>query len=76
MSPASRPQMVREILWTEGYWHCELQTSAIPGEGRLLVFYRERVAIAESVQIGSIDVQTRAESLRLRVVRGDFLPAN
>lgn len=75
MMPASRTQMVREILWIEGSWRCELHTSTIPGEGRLLVFYLERVATAESVQIGGVGVQTRAEILRLRVVRGDFLPA-
>ena len=76
MMQGSRTQMGREVLWTEGTWRCELQTSTIPGEGRLLVFYRDRVATAESVQIGGVDLQTRAEFLRLRVVRGDFLPAN
>ena len=74
MLHASQTQIVREILWTEGVWRCELQTSTIPGEGRLLVFYRERVATAESVPIGGVGVQTRAEMLRLRVQRGDFLP--
>ena len=75
MMPASQRQIVREIMWTEGSWRCELHTSAIPGEGRLLLFYGERVATAESVQISGVDVQSRAEVLRLRVVRGDFLPA-
>jgi hypothetical protein len=73
MMPSSR---TREVLWIEGSWRCELHTSTIPGEGRLLVFYRQRVATAESVHIGGVDMQTRAEILRLRVVRGDFLPAS
>ena len=57
------------VLWTEGDWRCELRTSRIPGEARLLVVYRNRVVTAESVSTG-IAVQTRAEILRLRVVRG------
>jgi hypothetical protein len=64
--------MVREVLWSEGVWRCELHTSAIPGEGRLLVFYRQRVASAESVRISGADIGARAEMLRLRVARGDF----
>ena len=75
MMPASQPQMVREVLWTEGSWRCELHTSTIPGEGRLLVFYQQRVATAESVHFSDVGLQKRAEILRLRVVRGDFLPA-
>ena len=75
MTPASRTQMVREVLWTEGLWRCELHTSSIPGEGRLLVFYRQRVASAESVHISGADIGARAEILRMRVARGEFLPA-
>jgi hypothetical protein len=38
----------------------------------LLVFYRQRVASAESVRISGADIGARAEMLRLRVARGDF----
>ena len=63
------------VLWSEGAWRCELHVSKIPGEGRLLVFYRDTVVTAESVHLGTA-THTRAEILRLRVLRGDFLPAN
>jgi hypothetical protein len=72
MLPAFRHnQMSRDvvILWHEGDWHCELRPSSIPGEARLLVCFRKRVVTAESVNTG-MAVQTRAEILRLRVVRG------
>jgi hypothetical protein len=58
------------ILWREGDWHCDLRPGRVPGgNARLLVFFRERVVTAESVNMG-LAVQTRAEILRLRVVRG------
>ena len=46
--------MARDVLivWTEGDWRCELHTSDIPGEGRLLVYRGETVATAESVPMG------------------------
>ncbi len=57
------------VLWREGDWHCDLRPSRMPGEARLLVCFRERVVSAESVNTG-LALQTRAEILRLRVVRG------
>ena len=65
--------MARDVLivWTEGDWRCELHTSDIPGEGRLLVYRGETVATAESVPIGS-GAYIRAEILRKRVLRGNL----
>jgi len=57
------------VLWTEGDWHCELHSSHIRGEGRLIVYRREVVVTAESVPNGAA-AHIRAEILRLRVVRG------
>ena len=69
MIPASPMARDVVVLWREGNWHCDLRPSRMPGEARLLVCFRERVVTAESVNRG-LALQTRAEILRLRVVRG------
>ena len=71
MMPASRTQTVPEILWTEGLWHCVLQTGGVPGEGRLLVYRGGSVVTAESVHVGAA-TYVRADVLHQRVLRGDL----
>ena len=73
MRPASRHIATRAVLvvWTEGYWRCELQTGGIRDEGRILVYLGERIVTAESVQLGTA-MHTRAEILRQRVLCGDL----
>ena len=73
MMPASRHSAIRDVLvvWTEGYWRCELQTGGIRDEGRILVYLGERIVTAESVHLGAA-TYVRAEVLRQRVLRGDL----
>ena len=76
MMSAARATMVRDAvseLWREGDWRCELHTRGISAEGRLLVYFRDKIATAESVHLG-LGTKTRAEILRLRVIRGHLLP--
>jgi hypothetical protein len=66
--------MARDVVevWREGEWRCYLQTSDIPGQGRLLVYCGDTVVTAESVPLGSLAPHIRAEILRRRVLRGDL----
>ena len=59
------------VVWTEGEWRCELHTSDIPGEGRILVYRGETVVTAESVPLGTA-AYIRAEILRQRLLRGNL----
>ena len=71
-----RTKMVRDAvseLWRQGDWRCELHTEGISAEGRLRVYFRDKIATAESVHLG-LGAKTRAEILRLRVIRGHLLP--
>ena len=65
--------MARDVvtLWNEGDWRCEIQTDAIPGQGRFLIYCGDSVVTAESVHMG-LAAYTRAEILRQRVLRGDL----
>jgi hypothetical protein len=74
--PRVRTDMVRDVvseIWREGNWHCEVHTRGTRVEGRLFVYFRDTVATAESVRLG-LGAATRAEILRLRVIRGHLLP--
>jgi hypothetical protein len=73
MMPASRHTAIRDVLvvWTEGYWRCELQTGGIRDEGRILVYLGERIVTAESVHLGAA-AYSRAEILHQRLLRGDL----
>ena len=57
------------VLWNEGDWRCEIHTSAMPGEGGLLVYCRNSVVTAEAVHLGAA-AYTRGEILRQRVLLG------
>ena len=59
------------LLWNEGDWRCEVHTGGTPGEGCFLVYCGESVITAEQVHMGAA-AYTRAEILRLRVLRGDL----
>ena len=52
LAPLAMPRDVL-VVWTEGDWRCELHTSEIPGEGRLLVSRGGTVVTAESVPMGT-----------------------
>ena len=59
------------VVWTQGEWRCDLHTSGIRGEGRLLVYRGETVVTAESVPLGTAAL-IRAEILRQRVLSGNL----